>query len=284
MRIVGSVRGLLFGDGNYLEFLTSTFQLDAENALLSLVDETNGIAGTIEFSANRIHVASSEILGRLMENPLYSARVTDLNTPTVNFRPDGVMRAANINVGLPGSLLVQNTGTLRLPAGFFTTIDGPLDSDIIPDPGSIDLIINGQGITPDGQLLTLGGVLSALVTDDNRQFFTPDSTVNGCSVFGTDCGVIVDPGYHEEETPILQADMFNVAPTQTDDSPAIENDQEDQDAAEETASAPIVPPAPLVDTRPLNPKVDVDEPIIGSGNPALIGTTGGLANDGVIGQ
>ena len=35
---------------------------------------------------------------------------------------------------------------------------------------------------------------------------------------------------------------------------------------------PIVPPQPLFDTRPLIPSGDVNDPVSGTGNPALLGS------------
>jgi hypothetical protein len=53
-----------------------------------------------------------------------------------------------------------------------------------------------------------------------------------------------------------------------------EQRQAEEEGAEASKRSPIAPPAPLISTRPLDPPVNVDEPVAGSGNPALIGGGG----------
>ena len=63
---------------------------------------------------------------------------------------------------------------------------------------------------------------------------------------------------------------------QTADKPT-EAEQKEEEKAQAAAKAPIAPPAPMIDTRPLSPPVSVDEPVAGGGNPALFGV-GAAAN------
>jgi hypothetical protein len=102
-------------------------------------------------------------------------------------RPDGVIRAGSIEVfsNNPLSVLVQNTGTADLPAGFLTFGDAPLLSGAEGQFGPIEMIINGQLIT-EGGLLTGGDVLDFLIDQNNIGFFAANSTINGCLLTG-DC-------------------------------------------------------------------------------------------------
>ena len=52
----------------------------------------------------------------------------------------------------------------------------------------------------------------------------------------------------------------------------------DEDDGGDSGSAPIAPPAPLINTRQLNPNVDVVEPVAGAGNPAPLGSA---VNEGI---
>jgi len=60
--------------------------------------------------------------------------------------------------------------------------------------------------------------------------------------------------------------------TESADEEASQSAEDEDEAEADEASSPIAPPAPLINTRPLNPAVSVVEPVAGSGNPALIGS------------
>ena len=49
------------------------------------------------------------------------------------------------------------------------------------------------------------------------------------------------------------------------------DDKEDREETDAAAS-PIAPPAPLIDTRQLSPNANVEQPVAGAGNPALLGS------------
>ncbi|AXU19682.1 hypothetical protein C7W88_12675 [Novosphingobium sp. THN1] len=61
--------------------------------------------------------------------------------------------------------------------------------------------------------------------------------------------------------------------TESDD-PAQEEQQQEERATEgeDAASSPIAPPPQLIDSKPLDPVGQIEQPVAGSGNPALIGS------------
>ncbi|HET9336045.1 MAG TPA: hypothetical protein VFO12_06510, partial [Sphingomicrobium sp.] len=226
-----------------------------------------------------------------------------LNAPAAVPRPDGVIRAGNIEIDFEGAesatLYVQNTGTADTPAGFLVTEQVFLgeDEELEMPPGSIDLIINGQ-IIQDGETLTGIDVRDAMVADQgDLTAFTENSTINGCLL----AGACTDPGPPD---PPLPPD-FTPTPGIQDEVTLIDDDilpppefgNEDviDDNDEETEDdSPIQPPNPLFDTSDLSeeggtvaPEIgtpmrstpgltdtgDVDDPVSGTGNPALMETT-----------
>lgn len=282
VRVTGTVRATGFNADNYLHFNTGVFELDATSGLLEILGSGSNLSGEIIFSAQRIHVAQASILDALAADPLYAGRADDLNSPLATPRPDGVVRVGDIDTGDVIGILMQNTGTALLPAGFLTAGDGPVDLGTT-SPGSVDFIVNGQLLTPSGTL-TGPAVLDVLVDDSNRAIFTPQSTVNGCAVSGGGCAVVAAPD--DVVAPSLQASNLNVAPPPTvmasppvpqggeqESEPLTEEERQAREEAEEDAEkTPVPPPAPLINSQPLNPGVEVDEPVSGSGNPALIGS------------
>jgi len=273
IRVVGSVRARGFGAGNELVFDNDTTEVDAQTGLLETVGTGTSLAGGIRFMSRRVHVAQRSILDRLQQDPYYAGRVVDINTPLATARPNGVIRTQAIGTDNAIAVLVQNTGTLFLPAGFLVFSDGPINQSSATRPGSLEFIINGRLMTPGG-LLFGNAVHDFLVDDSNRAFFTAASTINGCLVSTVACG----PPPSSQD--FLESDNFTIfgrlpdliQPDAAFGEPQSEEERKEQEeAAEVTKKAPIPPPTPLISTRPLDPPIDVDEPVSGSGNPALIG-------------
>ena len=307
MRILGEVTFTGMGTADYVSFSTGTFELDAETGLLELTGSGSSLGGTAEIAATHIHIASGSILDQLAEDPQYSGYQDDLNAPADVERPDGVIRAGSINLefqgGAPGelyTLYVQNTGTADTPAGFVITdaVELGEDGDIGVPPNSLDVVINGQIITPGGTLTGID-VRDALVADQGGDLtpFTITSTVNGCLLTG-DCSIIIvdppfDPGF--TPTPGIQ-DIVTLIGDDEMPPPDFGNEDfidDNDEETEDSSRSPIEPPQPLFDTSELEesgattgPEVgtsmrsspsttskdDVDDPVSGSGNPGLMET------------
>ena len=180
-------------------FTTGTFELDAALGSISLTGSGTELGGELGIQAAHIHVAEGEILDQLAEDPQYDGYQDDLNAPASVQRPEGVIRAASMNIDFtdPGNgnlntLYVQNTGSSDTPAGFVIS-DADLGDggDIEGAPQSIDLIINGQIETGEGTLTGID-VRDALVADTDLTPFTANSTVNGCLLTG-DCLEVPEP-------------------------------------------------------------------------------------------
>lgn len=115
--------------------------------------------------------------------------------------------------------------------------------------------------------------------------YTPGSQFNTCLI-SSGCGAQIpeiDPiASLSSEIFLISQDTLEEEPFEdtfeADSERVAGSDAEEEEAkkaaeaAAEEARSPIAPPAPLIDTRPLNPAVDVVEPVSGSGNPALIGS------------
>ena len=50
------------------------------------------------------------------------------------------------------------------------------------------------------------------------------------------------------------------------------SEDQEEEADNDEGSSPIAPPQPLINARPLNPDIEVVEPVSGAGNPALFGS------------
>ena len=274
IRVTGEATFSNLDEDSVVYFGTDTFELDAATGSLSLYGAGTELGGTLILEADRVWVASGDILTKLEADPLYVGRVAELNAPAAVQRPDGVLRAGTIELGDEDgltSLLVQNTGTAAIPAGFlvnFASIAVQSSEALDVPPGSIDLAINGQIVTPTGTITGIA-VRDLLVSEFGTEAFLPGSTINGCLLTGS-CG----------SSPI-RVDTITRTDVQINDLTGLgdglfgnEPDIDDNESGDEgDLSSPIEAPNPLFDSRPLTADGDVDDPISGAGNPSLMGTS-----------
>lgn len=272
VKVVGDATFTGLGANDEVTFRGNLFELDAANGSVNLFGQGTTLGGILGLYAPKVWVASGDILAKLEANPLYSGRVTDLNQPAAVQRPEGVIRAASFDIDAGSenlqSLLVQNTGTKALPAGFLVTDSDLGGSDSASAAGAIDLIINGQIVTQSGTLTGLA-VRDLLVTDNGSTQFVAGSTINGCPLVGT-CSA-----------PPPQVDTVKPTDVQLTGNTGLgdglfgnESDIAGGDSGGgDDVSSPITPPIPLFDSRPLTQTGDVDDPVSGAGNPSLYGSS-----------
>ena len=302
VRIVGDAVFNGMTDFDDVFFTTDRFEVDAATGQLALTGNGTDLAGSLSIEANHIHVASGDILDQLASDPQYDGYQNDLNAPADTPRPEGVIRAGTIELEFGTSeglktLYVQNTGTSETPAGFLVTdqIFFGEDGEFTPPPGSVDLIINGQIVTEGGTLTGID-VRDAMVEDQGDLTpFTANSTINGCLLVGSCVEVPPNNPLPPDFTPtpgiqdeiVLIGDEPAPPPEFGNEDVIDDNDEETED------TSPIVPPEPLFDTSELgepeatgnpafnttmrsNPGLveegDVDDPVSGGGNPALMET------------
>jgi len=282
IRVVGDVSATGFGAGNAMEFYADRFELDAVTGSISITSSGTTLGGELGLYASQIHVASGEILDQLAVDPQYDGYQDDLNAPAAVQRPEGVLNAGVIWIESDNlqSILIQNTGTTETPAGFLANeIFVNEDFEVAGPPGSIDVVVNGQLITETGTLTGVE-VRDALVAGEDLTPFTANSTINGCLLVGP-CGVVAPPeppfppGF--TPTPGIQNEVVLIKhnllpPPEFGNEDFIDDNNEITD---EGATSPIKPPHPLFDTSALGDKGDVNDPVSGSGNPALMETPAG---------
>lgn len=275
IRVVGNAQ-FTVSPLQYVSFESETFELDAATGSLSLVDGAGALSGTLSLEATNIFVASEAILAKLRVNPQYAGFREELNAPAAVQRPEGVIRAAAVELGDDDApienLLVQNTGTKDTPAGFLVTdlIFGEGDEETAPPPpGSVNLVINGQIQTGAGTLTGIA-VRDAMVDEFGTEIFVAGSTINGCELAGS-CATVVDnlPPSVNTSPPIVAILGSDPLGEIAFGNEADIDDSVPGDLAEK--SSPISPPQPLFDTSPLDFDGDVNDPVSGAGNPSLYG-------------
>jgi hypothetical protein len=289
IKVVGNVAGTNFAETSTVEFATTLLELDTATGSVKLAGANTALGGIIEVDAQHIHIADGAILTKLEADPFYVGYIADLNRPATVSRPDGVFNAAALDI-FPGSTFyVQNTGTALTPAGFVTTEEVDVTPPDVLPTGGIEVVVNGQFVTATGTLTGVQAYNALIASEADFTGFSTQSQLNSCLFIGG-CITAADPvaSISSEIAMIASTSVSDpeVAAAETGGSSSGEQSDEDQaqeqqteeeqaaeEAAEEDAAAsPIAPPAPLIDTRPMNPPANVTEPVAGSGNPALIGS------------
>jgi len=276
IRVVGDVNAPNFSSGQSMEFYATRFELDAATGSISITSNGSNLSGELGLYADRIHVAEGAILDKLAANPTYTNYQQDLNKAATTQRPDGVLRADTLWIESDNlqDVLIQNMGSSGQngsPAGFLVR-QAFLNEDFetAGPAGSINLIVNGQLVT-EGGTMTGVAVRDALITPDTDITpFTSNSTINGCPLTGQ---CIIRPPAPPPTSNVVdnQIDLITNNPL-GDSEFGNEPDIDDNEEGDDGASNPIVPPQPLFDTRPLIPSGDVNDPVSGTGNPALLGS------------
>ncbi|MCX7283464.1 MAG: hypothetical protein NTX28_05350, partial [Novosphingobium sp.] len=290
IRVVGNVTGTGFASGNIVEFNTGRFEIDAGTGSVALAQGANTLGGTIEIHAANIHVASAAILDKLAADPFYVGRVAELNAPAAVQRPEGVLRALGLDLYPTGTLYIQNTGTALDPAGFLADIDlANVNPAPNAAPASISIIVNGKWQTTAGIVSGFAARDLVVQTSDVLSFFAPESTINGCAISASSCvpETMIDPvPAIASQIQIISNNPLGSTPTlvatqeaasqpgeASQDEPYCEAQTPEEAAREaDDATSPIAPPPQIIDSSPLEPQQQIEQPVAGSGNPSLIGS------------
>lgn len=267
---------------NRVSLNANRVEINADSGGLFLNGSSPG--GILSINANNIHIASASLLERLAENVNFTGRDSALGLPIATSRPDGVIQASSLRFTVGSTLLIQNTGTSLLNAGFFGRVGSfqvtPRSSQSQGTPSLIDLVIYGQ-LLDTGDLVRNGTSVRDLIfprsTSSSGQDsggpsgFTSTSSVNGCLLSAISCG----GGGITEQGPTVVVHAGPPPPKPAAEREQKQEQEEAEAAAEEAARGeaaprrPIMPPVTIVNTRRLGVEPIIDEPVTSGGNPNL---------------
>lgn len=238
--------------------------------------------GVLSITADNIHIAGAELLGRLAENVNFTGRDAALGLPIATSRPDGVIQASRLQFNVGSTLLIQNTGTSLLNAGFFGRV-GSVEINPVEGQSSqgglIDMVIYGQ-LLDSGDIVRNGSSVRDLIfprstsagqDSSGPSGFTANSSVNGCLLNAISCG----SGGVTQESPTVVTHAGPPPPRPAEERQAEREQEEAEAAAEEAARGeaaprrPIMPPVTIVNSRNLSVEPIIAEPVTSGGNPNL---------------
>jgi hypothetical protein len=282
IRVNGNAIFNSMASGNRVALNAGRVEINADTGGIFLNGSSPG--GVLTISANNIHIASASLLDQLASNVNFTGRDTALSLPIATSRPDGVIQASQLQFRVGSTLLIQNTGTSLLNAGFFGRVG---TVQITPRSSQstsslIDMVIYGQ-LLDTGDIVRNGTSVRDLIfprstststTQDSPTTvsgFTANSSVNGCLLSAISCG----GGGVTEMGPTAVVHAGPPPPRPAEERQAEREQEEAEAAAEEAARGeaaprrPIMPPVTIVNTRRLGVEPIIDEPVTSGGNPNL---------------
>jgi len=256
MRVTGAVTMAQAGAGNRLS-LTSEDRIEVVQGSGSIVmgaDADNPV-GELDLNAESIRIASDALLAQIASGSLAgAARDAALNGAAPVNAPGGSIAAGTIRLGAGSDLLIQNSGSLAVPAGFTAGIGGLSVSAF--GSGLLDMVINGRIARRTGGFATGADTLALVQYQPDINAMAASSQVNGCNIFS------LCPTRGPLQDAIITV-LTSVEPL---------TPEEYRDRGRQQASTPALPLQViqgLYDFGPLFRDVDATDPATSTGNPAL---------------
>ena len=255
IRVVGALAATGFRAGNALVFRTGQFQLASDTGSIAVLGKGDTLAGTLRIEASDIHVASTPLLAQLAANPFFAGVEPALDQQSAGGSAP-VLSAGGLDFTVGRSFYVQRSGSGIDPLGF----EEPLGSIKVRPAGAgpVAVIINGTFRTATGVVSGAAAWRQFKASGADLSGFTFDSRLNGCLLILPACEVRLDPD------PGIRPLIDVVRKPVLDDSP------DDPGKRDPLVQSAILPPQLILPVQPDALPGQIDEPIAGSGNPALM--------------
>lgn len=265
IRVVGALSAVGFRATNALVFNTGQFQIASDTGSLAVLGRGGAPTGTLRIDARDIHVAAAPLLASLAADPFFAGVEPALDRVSAGANGP-VLQAGALDFTVGRSFYIQRSGGAGDPLGFEETFGG---FNVRPAGAApIAVIINGTFRTAAGLIGGSKAWLQFKQSGIPLSGFTPDSRLNGCLLTADLCGITLNKG---EPDPGIRTVIDGV------DKPVIGDAPSDPDERKLPSQNAIQPPPLLLPVQPDALPGQIDEPIAGSGNPAL---SGGAMTDG----
>jgi len=263
IRVTGALQLNNMVSGNRLT-LNATRRVEVATDLggsITLLSGTtaDALGGTLELIGNNIAVGNSSLLTQLASNPRFSGRDAALAAAAATPRPAGYLQANRIELAGVDTILIQNSGTTDLQAGFTAGSGG---MEVRTALGGATAVTTPLDLAIFGRVQAASGFLTGAQTRTGITFtpvaqtagFSAGSTVNGCLIATTDC----------TRVPAIPPEIVAIAPNIMD-FPFLNAD------SVTGAGMPELRIAPAIDQSALTIETVIDDPVSSGGNPSFWG-------------
>ncbi|MFM9935296.1 MAG: hypothetical protein ACKVOL_03755, partial [Novosphingobium sp.] len=268
IRVAGVLGASGFREGNALAFQTGLFQLASDTGSIAVLGKTDALSGAVRIEAGDIHIAAGSLLARLAADPFFAGVESALDTQSAG-GSQPALRAGALDLAVGRTLYIQRNGSGDDPLGF----EDPLEGFKVRVAGAspITVIINGTFRTASGPVGGIEAWKLFKASGADLSGFTADSRLNGCLLNAATC-VAKPPVVRPDPDPGVRTLIGILDDPRIDETPA----DEPRKRQPRSANA-ILPPQTILAVQPDALPVQIDEPIAGSGNPALTGAEIGMA-------
>jgi len=265
IRVTGSVRLNSAAAANSLVFnATDSFRLVNDAGSLGIFGSGDALAGRLAITARSIEAGTSQLLSlggsTGFEGALSRSTITAIGAPAAQPRPEGYLQAGRIELSAADDIVIQNSGSSTLAAGF-SAGSGGLRIASSGTAGRLNTIVYGrvQGASDFLTNADTRGSVSFVSQSDSAQSgtltgFSSISTVNGCAV---DLAIACSAPSTD-----IDADV-QIAPNVRD-----LREGEFLTFALEALAFPTQTPA-VIDMSALNADAIITDPVASSGNTSL---------------
>ena len=261
MRVTGAVTMAQAGAENRLNLVASSrIEVVQGSGSVRLGAGVDTPAGILAITTPRLWVASDSLLNQLAGTALAGqARIDAVNAAGAPSVVGGSIGAGTIQIGSGDEVLIQNSGTNQLKAGFTAGTGGLRISRAFEGNNPIPVVINGRIQRPDNSFAINNDTLALVQLNPGISLVAADSTVNGCLIVTAACPDLLPD---EISQPLLTI-INNVE--------ALTPEEEAQREAARAAGErlPILQLQRLIDFGPLFGDPDATDPVTSGGNPAL---------------
>jgi hypothetical protein len=294
IRITGDVTFSGMAKANALRLSAGgRVELATDTGRIALFDTGTTLGGILDISAAHVHVGTSALLSQLATDPRFQGRDAILAQAAASPLDTGYLQADRIQLAASNTLLIQNSGTATLFAGFTAGSGGLQLTSNAPAGTPLDMNIYGRIATASGGFVTNDAVVGAasITQSSVGGGFTSGSRINGCQIALSSCqpdpaaaisgtisaavqAVTIPPPDPQglvtpDETRTPAGEESEAAPVE--EAAAVEEEAPAKEAKKASANrGPIARPVTLINMRPMNSSATIDEPVSSGGNPSLI--------------
>jgi hypothetical protein len=205
IQVLGNIRLNNAADGNTLSFnAVDSFDLVTDAGSVGVFGSATALGGVLSIRATDISVADAALfaLSGATDFDTVSPQqvVNAINTPSRIVKPEGSLQANRIDLAAEDFLVIQNSGTGALAAGFTAgsggmsiTATGTNIADPADPSRGLDLVVNGRILGTAGAFITNAATRNNIIYRSiNAQqapltSFATLSTVNGCPIGNGPC-------------------------------------------------------------------------------------------------
>ncbi|KPF88866.1 hypothetical protein [Novosphingobium sp. AAP93] len=255
IRVVGALKATGFRSTNALVFATEQFQLASDTGSIAVQGKGGALTGSLRIDARDIHVAASPLLARLSADPFFGGVEPALDQVSAG-GSGPVLAAGALEFTVGRSFYIQRSGNGLDPLGF----EEPLGAIKVRAAGAspVVVIINGTLRTATGLVSGAEAWRQFKASGADLSGFSADSRLNSCLLSEVVCALNVP-------NPLMPSVINGV------DGPRLDVSPDDPEKRAPKARSAIQPPQIVLPVQPNVLTGQVEEPIAGSGNPALIG-------------